>query len=74
MNQVSAEVKKLETLNIKMKLEGEFNNWHTHFDWAIIALRNRFRFQVTLQISIKVILKEFLQGLPITAALNIPNA
>lgn len=46
----------------------------THLDWAIVALRNRLRFQVPLQISIKVILKEFLQSFPITAALNICNA
>lgn len=45
--------------------------FYTHFDWAIIALRNRLRFQVALQISIKVILKEFLQSLPITPTLNI---
>lgn len=65
MNQVSAQVEKLDILTMKMM------NFYTHFDWAIVALGNRLRFQVALQISIKVILKEFLQSLPITPTLNI---
>lgn len=40
----------------------------THLHRAVVVLRNGFRFEVTLQFSIKIILQELLQGLSITTA------
>lgn len=45
-----------------------WNHPLTHLHRAIVVLRNRFRFEVTLQISIKIILQELLQGLSIATA------